>query len=1692
MTPLAFIFTYPLTALAAGVGAVSIPIIIHLLNRRRFRVVTWAAMRFLLLAQKKNSRRMRLEQLILLAVRCALVLLLVLAMASVMPAAERFWHWLFPESVAFAALGTQRTHKIIVIDGSFSMATKTGDKDCFERAKELAVKIVRDQSSRGDGFNVVLMAAPPRRIVLEPSENTDKVVEAIQKLRLPHGNADLAATLNTVENLLRASPGKFESREVYFLTDLQQSTWISKQPGSVAGMIQKIQERTRTTVLVDAGVDGVSNTAVTNVILGATLAGVGVEVPIIATIHNYGQKPREDVTVDLLIGKAREQGADTPYKLSVAERRSVKQLDRGANTISFKHKFRTPGDYVVQVRVTPDALELDDARSFVVTVKKELPVLLVNGKPAVQHFDRATGWLHLALNPFGSERVVGMVPARPKVISEDVFNDAGLGDLSPYDCVFFCGVRSFTPAEVHRIEMHLRRGGGVVFGLGDKVDRGAYNELLYRDGGGILPARLLKEQPAPSSSYYHFFVDDRNYREPPLDAFTETGDRLSLVGARFRQYVSVELAPRGQPRKVLSFMPAPIKERGAGAEEAGKLPRDEPALIEWRPPLPAGGSAGINPAARYRGRVILFTSTFNMDWNSWPASPSSPAFAQELLRFAVSGRLREQSVTVGEPLEEFFAKGGGEEVTLRIPDGRKETLSTEPQEETSVLRWTDTDASGVYVATIGHHPREHVFAVNVPASTDSQQASESDLTRTNLEQLRQTYPEWDLQVVTELKAVVHASGEKSDPDADQRPLGTEVARWLLLLVLVLLLAEVVLAWRFGHYSSVAGGFGQPPAKGLLLPALAAGFAVVTIGTLAAVLGSALWTDDFLSFLPDSFRGWLLGVNVPPPAPGEGSRWRPEFSPYLWDAASDPWLAGAIAIGGLVLIIWIYRLEGNAVSTPYKLLMAGMRFALLLLLLTVILPQTRVCVERQGWPDLVVIIDDSMSMSTVDKYRDPEVRAAAEQLSNVSGLSSQERLALAQALLTREKPDWLRNLLEERQVKVHVYHCSTRAHRISDVTTAQDLGGALKSIRELRADSKNDSSQLGAAVRQAINDFRGSSLPAVIMLTDGVTTEGEDLVKVSHYAAQMGVPLFFVGIGDSLELRDLILHDVQAADAVYVNDRLIFSVNVTGQGYTSLDVPVRLYEKGKEDGKPLDEKHIKAGSKSQRVTLVHRPSVPGEKTYVIKVPVQNDESSPDNNRLEKSVFVLEAKIHKVLYVEQYPRYEYRFIKSLLERESALTRGNKGIDLRVLLIDADEEYAKEDRSALADFPTKAELNQFDVVILGDVDPHDPHNQRSRKLKEHLKDLADFVRERGGGLLMIAGQRNAPRVYRETPLKDVLPIDLTGAVGEEPPDRERTEGFRPELTPIGRMHPIFQFGRQESQNDEIWGHLREMYWYAEGYQPKRAAEVLAVHPTLAEAKEGSGRSEGKHALVVQQFVGAGRCMFFGFDETWRWRFREDEGHFNQFWVQTIRYLATNRLGRIDLRLNKQVPYRRGEPITVTVRFPDDSPPPPAKTEVKVLVERRPPAANRAASVPVEGGKAAPVEVQTIKLAKKDDGSRATYEATMTRTPEGEYLFMLSAPTSPISKPTAECRVLAPPGEMELLRMNREDMERAALETHGHFYTLANADRLLDELPPGTRVTLNAAAPPALLWNNAFMFLAAMMFVSLEWILRKRKHLL
>jgi uncharacterized membrane protein len=1814
---LSFIFTTWWSTLGIAAAAASIPIIIHLLNRKRFRVVVWAAMRFLLAAQKQNIKRMRLEQILLLTVRTLLLLLLVLAMASVMDWAGPLWNFLGLSGSQFEIGSTGRTHKILVLDGSLSMAArKKGDaKSAFERARAQAIDIIR-KSPRGDSFSVLLMTgASPRRVGgFKPSSKKDGVIQEIEtKLkRHPHGNADVAATLTAVEKIINDSAGKFENTEVYFISDLQRSTWLTGQLRStsregeaapikgkkdaaadaqplspaLAGLSKSLR------VFVDVGQDRIDNLAVTDLRIEQPFITTGRQVPIIATVKNYGARDRTGVRVELLVMKAGETPPGQKFRrrrLSPAAVARIREINRNEEvSLDFEYRFKEPGEYAVRVRLESDDLALDNSRAVIVTVKKSIPVLLVNGKPHRDAWEGATEYLRTALNPIFEGPAPAELPLlsriEPRVVKWSDFADMSERDLEPYECIFLCDVGRPGPAEARRLKYHLRRGGGVVICLGPQAaaDLDRYNRFLFEDGKGILPARLLGVQKEPADHYFAFDLGTgrADFQEAPLKAFDNEDGRLILRNQRFRQYVRAVVPARSSVRTILSVLPRTMKPE----QKLDKsLPLDDPLVLLWQPVLPAeprrktkrmlideqGGllqgekkGAGSRPkgapSSLYRGRVALITTSANKDWTTWPVSPSYLPMMQELLRLAIAGRLREQSALVGDVLEEYLPEIARQRVRVWTPDRREMESRTQLTEEASVFRFGDTDVGGVYRVTIGSQPREHLFAVNPPTASPGRSASESDFLlprpRCDEKMLRAIFPGWRLQKVTDPAKVDRSLGADERKDAGDREAargkkkekkneaGQWVARNLLWVVFLLLLLEVVLAWHFGHYSAVSGTVDSPPASGRLLPGIVAGVAGLVFFLMAFVLIHEALTGDFLGFLPDSvLDGIKEGLDIPRAQEGESNSWTLHSIPFMfgWD---DPWLAGAIGVAAVALVIVIYLNEGRSASAGYRLLLAGLRIFLVLLTLAVLLPQRNLRYDRREWPDLVILIDDSGSMGESDNYQPDDVRKAAARLTAKlkkdlrarlpkkiealrerlrdaedaterrdlnreiaywSGLARQlnrpdwrpSRLQLAWAVLTLQEQDWFKKLLAQRKMKVYVYHLDRtgQAERVGELTGLHDdrrHRELLDRIKDLRAESPV--SPLGTAVRKVLDDFRTSSLGAVIMLTDGNTVEDaagdkkEDLLQVAQYAKGLynkkGVPLFFVGIGDAHNLRDIRLLSMDAPYTVHVKD--FINIDVTLQGQKDMTVPLKLYEKTKDGLVELGEpKQVKIDSRNRevRVQLRHQPKEVGEKVYVVRldVPRSNDPKErprEDYLELQRKVLVSEAKLSRVLYIEGTPRYEYRYLKTLLEREAGEDKSNKTVDLKVVLMDADDEYAKEDKSALVDLPpNKQELFQYDMIILGDVDPQGP------KIKDRLKDLADFVRERGGGLLMIAGENFSPNAWKGTPLEAVLPIEV---VQEQPPEEEEiVDGFRPQLTLEGQGHPLFQFASDPGENQTVWNNLAEIFWYAKGYRTKPGARVLAVHPDrpALEPRRSSDRDAGKHPLVVYQLVGAGRSMFFGFDESWRWRLREDELRFNTFWMNTVNYVAHQRQDRITLRLNKQTPYVRGEIIQVTVRLPDNTQPP---GEVKVTWKRTPRA---------QGGVTPRSDrPETLTLSKRED-ALATYTGRVSRTRVGKYHFELAAPeTRSGPAPSADATVVPPEGELERLSMNDRDMASAAQSTGGKFFTLANADELPDLLPEGERVQKDDARPPSLLWNTPPMFLLALFLFGAEWLLRKRKHLL
>ncbi len=773
------------------------------------------------------------------------------------------------------------------------------------------------------------------------------------------------------------------------------------------------------------------------------------------------------------------------------------------------------------------------------------------------------------------------------------------------------------------------------------------------------------------------------------------------------------------------------------------------------------------------------------------------------------------------------------------------------------------------------------------------------------------------------------------------------------------------------------------------------------------------------------------LELPLAAPGEGTRWRLEAMPYIthsWKV--DRWIVGLLVLLSVAYVAAIYTRERvgqshspHAARFDRRIAPAMLRSQLLLIMLLIVLPQTQLVVEREAWPDVVIILDDSKSMSSLETFTDPLLRDKSEELKatweklaqprivaankrifelrrklsgaptaagaarwrdeilslekHVNDWRIPHRLNLIKALLASSSRDWLQALLNERKLHVHLYRAANEATPIADLSDPEQTSQFLDAIFDIVPEGEG--SRLGEALASVLKSFRGRSLNAIVMFTDGQNTSGDEPSQVAAFARRKSVPLFLVGVGDATPRPDIALSDLRAEHEVNVRDRLIFDVRISSQGAGMPDaVPVNLYEM--IDGKPIRRDSRLAPISDKPVRLSYVADTPGDKLFVVEVPLQEGETDRSNNRIEHEVHVSEAKRIRLLLIEDVPRYDFRFVKSLFERESEQIGGIKTVDLNVLLLGASKEYYKEDKNVLAQFPGWEELKSYDAIVLGDVSP----KQLAPGLAP-LKLLRDFVRERGGGLLFMAGEHFSPSAYADSELADILPVLLDKqplATEGRLSDRSLTATYQPQLTAMGVNHPIFRFTAEDAENAALWSRLQGMRWFATGYRRKPAAEVLAVHPEF----RSSGLGNELHPLILQQFVGAGRVLFFGFDETWRWRFRRDEQRFNQFWMQTIRWLARNRLGRIEVSVPANT-FRRDDSIRVTVQFPDDAPPPSSEERIEINVERRPLRRPGQNSVPDT------VETEKVQLTLKEK-TRAVYETLLPRVGEGAYRFVLANP--------------------------------------------------------------------------------------------------
>ncbi|MFP4057909.1 MAG: PA14 domain-containing protein [Candidatus Brocadiia bacterium] len=580
------IFNNPLMLI--GLAGLLVPILIHLLNRSRARVLDWGAMRFLLASLTSQNRRLLIEEIILLALRCLLVALVVMAMAKpflptrtsipwaiVLPAmlaaviclgvAAAMWRhrlarWallgvaiLLGASAGTAsaierwvqemewASGGGELDIAVLVDASTSMQVAVEGKTNFARALEEARAVV-DACRPGDAVSLILAGPVPRPAVPTPTADRQELATALEQAQ-PIGGA-----MNVLEGLNAAAASLAEghnaAKKIVLITDGQNVGWDVHNDARWQFLAEGLADLPTAPEIICRRLPlprSFRNAAVADISFSRKVVGTDRPVTIRVKVMNTGTVPIKPAAVELTAG-----GQRLPPQKVVTE-----VLPQAAETVRFEHRFDQPGPNVVTGRVVfRDDLAADNAASRVLSIVRELPVLVVDGAPSSRPLGGAAAFIEIGLTPRSEDEEEEPAPAEPRPGAPPRGEDyevrflveprvtpapdilAQAGQLDRYAAVILANVPRLPGAMAERLASYVERGGGLLIAPGEKVEPTFYDAWRTAAGRPMSPAKLAERRIADQEPAR---PEPRSFSHPALQVLADA-KRADIAAALIKSY----------------------------------------------------------------------------------------------------------------------------------------------------------------------------------------------------------------------------------------------------------------------------------------------------------------------------------------------------------------------------------------------------------------------------------------------------------------------------------------------------------------------------------------------------------------------------------------------------------------------------------------------------------------------------------------------------------------------------------------------------------------------------------------------------------------------------------------------------------------------------------------------------------------------------------------------------------------------------------------------------------------------------------------------------------------------------------------------------------------------------------------------------------------------------------------------------
>jgi hypothetical protein len=486
-------FLYP--AFLFGLLAASLPVLIHLLNRRRLKRIRFPAVRFVLLSQKRISRSYRLRHWLLLALRTLAIVFLALLLANP----------IFQTGAGLFA-GGGPIALVVLLDNSLSMRW-SGDGSGFKQAKE-AARLLLSALNDGDRAAVIPMTLSGKEPFRLKGEK-DVLLKELEAMEIADGSADPGAALAKAYELLSPPAGQ---KEIRLITDMGLTGW----DGFSISALKQFDPSIPLKVIRIGSTQQPLNGTIKEIRVGGQ--GVGVDVPLTleASVANFGEREIKDVLVQLsLDGITKEQ-------------KLISVPPRSEASAAFQTRIAQPGAHVGQVTLKKEGLAGYSTANFALDAQDKIKVLVVDGDPQTALVQSETFFLSRALNPTGEKDASLFLPT---VIIPDGLSGATLDD---YQVVVLCNVAALPDTFGDRLQNFVRQGGGVLIFGGDRLQAESYNRRLAQSSPAILPAPIRENKAGPEASGEKIAKLDLTH--PALQAFSDTILQESLRSARVWGY----------------------------------------------------------------------------------------------------------------------------------------------------------------------------------------------------------------------------------------------------------------------------------------------------------------------------------------------------------------------------------------------------------------------------------------------------------------------------------------------------------------------------------------------------------------------------------------------------------------------------------------------------------------------------------------------------------------------------------------------------------------------------------------------------------------------------------------------------------------------------------------------------------------------------------------------------------------------------------------------------------------------------------------------------------------------------------------------------------------------------------------------------------------------------------------------------